>query len=115
MKIFDRISKLINNEGVSVRSFEANIGCSNGTIAKCLSKGTDVSSIWISKIVEKYPQYNAEWLLTGEGEMLKGEKPHSPHAADLMGLIQSQQRTIENLSGTIENQSETIRKLLENR
>jgi hypothetical protein len=68
-KISDRILQIINNEGISVRSFETIIGCSNGTIAKCVSKGTDVSSIWITKILENYPQYSAKWLLTGKEEL----------------------------------------------
>ena len=109
--IVDRIRQVIEYKKISTRKFCIEIGVANGFFDKV----KDVGSEKVLKILKTYPEINCEWLLTGEGEMLKGEKPHSPHAADLMGLLQSQQRTIENLSGTIENQSETIRKLLENR
>lgn len=70
-KISERINKIIENESVSVRSFEHKIGASNGLISKSISKGTDINSIWLSKIIESYPNYNAEWLLTGIGDFLK--------------------------------------------
>lgn len=68
-KISDRLLKIINNEGISVRSLEQKIGCSNGVLAKCIQKGTDISSLWLSKLIEILPKYNAEWLLTGNGDL----------------------------------------------
>ncbi|RQO31911.1 hypothetical protein DBR32_03650 [Taibaiella sp. KBW10] len=47
------------------------IGASKGVLSRALAKDTDIQSKWIIKIVENYPHYNAEWLLTGKGEMLK--------------------------------------------
>lgn len=45
---------------------------------------------------------SAEWLLTGEGEMLKSstqkEEPAPITSERLLSIIESQQRTIENLS-----------------
>ena len=69
--ISDRLLKIVNNEGISVRSLEQKIGCSNGVLAKCIQKGTDISSLWLSKFIEIFPKYDAEWLLTGNGDMLK--------------------------------------------
>ena len=69
--ISTRILKIIENESISVRRLEQKIGCSNGVLAKCVQKNTDISSIWVSKIIETNPKYNADWLLTGNGEMLK--------------------------------------------
>jgi len=66
-----RITKIIANEAVSVRHFEKIIGCSNGLIQKCISRSSDINSVWLSNIAEKYPQYNAEWILTGKGDMLR--------------------------------------------
>jgi len=69
-KISDRILKIVQNEGISIRSLERKISCSNGVLAKCIQKGTDINSLWLSKIIETLPAYNADWLLTGRGEML---------------------------------------------
>lgn len=66
-----RLKQITINEGISVRQLEIIIGCSNGLLSKCILKGTDISTKWVSKIIELYPKYNAEWLLTGKSTMLK--------------------------------------------
>ncbi len=71
--ISDRIAQIIKGQGLSTRAFEQQIGCSNGVISKCINKGTDISSQWVSKIIETFVEINPRWLLTGEGEMLQGE------------------------------------------
>ncbi len=68
--ISDRIALIIKEEGISIRAFEQHIGCSNGVISKCINKGTDISSLWVSKIIETFPKIDPKWLLTGEGTML---------------------------------------------
>lgn len=68
--ISDRIALIIKEEGISIRAFEQHIGCSNGVISKCINKGTDISSLWVSKIIETFPEIDPKWLLTGEGTML---------------------------------------------
>jgi hypothetical protein len=70
MNISDRLLKIVNNEGISVRLLEKKIGCSNGVLAKCIQKGTDISSLWLSKFIEIFPKYDAKWLLTGNGDMI---------------------------------------------
>ena len=75
-KISDRLEKIVKNEGISVRAFEERIGCSNGVLAKSIAKGTNVSTIWLSKIIEIMPEYNAAWLLTGKGAMIIEKEIH---------------------------------------
>lgn len=72
MAIFsDNLAKFLGIKGVSIRALEQRIGSSNGVISRSISKGTDISSQWVSKIIEAYPDLNPTWLLTGKGEMLK--------------------------------------------
>lgn len=70
-KISDRILKIVDTEKISIRHLEQIIGCSNGVLSKSIKKGTDISTFWISKIIEVLPYYDANWLLTGIGDMLK--------------------------------------------
>ena len=72
-KISDILSTIIENEGISTRSFEQQIGCSNGVISRCISKGTDISSLLVSKIIEVFPKYNSHWIMTGRGYMLNSD------------------------------------------
>ena len=70
MKNIDRVRQIIEEKGVSIRSFEQVIGASNGTISKAISRGGDIGSELVAKIVRAYPDINTEWLLTGNGAML---------------------------------------------
>ena len=80
--ISDRIAQIIKKEGISTRAFEQQIGCSNGVISKCINKGTDISSQWVSKIIETYSEVDPKWLLTGEGKMLQGAENKSVPTAN---------------------------------
>lgn len=71
--MIERLSQFIDNLNISVRQFEGKIAASNGLIRKAISSKTDIQSKWIVSIAENFPQLNVEWLLTGQGEMLKGE------------------------------------------
>lgn len=66
-----RIKVIADREGLSVTAFESAIGASRGVFTRALSNNTDVQAKWLISIVEKYPEYSSEWLLKGEGEMLK--------------------------------------------
>lgn len=78
-KISDRIYKLIKNEEITIRAFEQKIGSSNGLISKFIKNGqssdedkfTDIQGKWLSIIIDTFPRYDASWLLTGKGEMLR--------------------------------------------
>lgn len=127
-KISDRLLKIINNEGISVRSLEQKIGCSNGVLAKCIQKGTDISSLWLSKLIEILPKYDAEWLLTGNGDMfnkkdqVSGEFLIKEPGIGYVGspergceLCKMKNELIESLRQQIETQSKLIGHLEESK
>lgn len=97
--ISDRIAQIIKKEGISTRAFEQQIGCSNGVISKCINKGTDISSQWVSKIIETYSEVDPKWLLTGEGTMLQGAENK---------VVQTANRPIEIAHQAPEGSSEGI-------
>lgn len=69
--ILKRIEQISIEETISITRLEKVIGASKGVLSRALSKNTDIQSKWIESIVENYPRYSAEWLLTGKGPMLK--------------------------------------------
>ena len=85
-KILSRISAIIEEEHCSTSAFERSIGASKGVLSRAITNGTDIQSKWITNIVENYPRYSAEWLITGEGEMIK----HSSEAKTPAGAVTTQ-------------------------
>lgn len=77
-KFYNNINELINNEGIKITSLERKIGASQGVLSRAIRKNSTISIDWVIKILEKFPLYNANWLLTGKGNMLK-EGADSPH------------------------------------
>lgn len=71
--ILSRIEQLTQNEGTTLTALEKQIGASKAVLTRAFNNNTDISSKWIQRIVENYPLYNIEWLITGKGEMLKSD------------------------------------------
>lgn len=53
---------------------ERSIGASKGVLSRAIARGTDIQAKWIELLVDNYPQYSTDWLLTGNGPMLKSEQ-----------------------------------------
>lgn len=68
--IKDRLIKFLSHLQIGQGKFEKNCGMSNGTINN-IKDG--LSSPNLSKIRKAYPNLSLEWLITGEGSMLKDE------------------------------------------
>ena len=59
-------------KGLNDNKITVEAGISNGLIGKARVRGA-LSQENISKILYKYPDLDANWLLTGQGSMLKSE------------------------------------------
>jgi len=70
MSIKNRFKDYIKSQKTTISSYEKVIKVSNGYI-NSISKG--VGGEILLNILEKSPNLNIEWLLTGEGSMLKDE------------------------------------------
>ena len=68
MAVKDRILMIIAHENLTNKAFERKCGLSNGYVNN-FPKG--VSYTIIEKILSVFPEIDRNWLVTGEGEMLK--------------------------------------------
>ncbi|WP_428229969.1 S24 family peptidase [Flavobacterium sp.] len=66
-----RIKKYIDLKGIRVSVLEREVGMSNGSFASQLKNNKTIGLDKLENIVKKYTDINLEWLLTGEGDMLK--------------------------------------------
>lgn len=130
MKIIDRLSEYIEYKNISLNAFDKSIGASNGYIGRQIKNKASVGGDVIEKIYRIYTDINLEWLITGQGSMLKGQ-PDALSLASEPGVqygrqneeirclqeqvkeykkeLDNKQKIIENLMKTIDEQSEQIR------
>lgn len=74
MESWERIQLIIEREGMNKTSFSKAIGLTNNvTITRIINEQRNPSRSTCEKIVSAFPQYNLDWLLLGEGEMLNEE------------------------------------------
>lgn len=74
MKAKDIINQLLESKSIKAGPFAKEIGVHPTQIYDLQSeKIKKISASIASKIVNRYPEYDPIWLLTGEGEMLKSE------------------------------------------
>ena len=114
-----RIKVIADREGLSVTAFESAIGASRGVFTRALSNNTDVQAKWLISVVEKYPEYSSEWLLKGEGEMLKpvlaseGQETYlTPELERITnGEVNTLKQLISSQNITIKSQEKTIMSL----
>ena len=66
--IKERLKLFIMFKNISVREFERQIGVAYGFLANMLNSTSPEKLMRISK---QFPELNIEWLMTGEGEMLR--------------------------------------------
>lgn len=66
-----KIKHYLDYRGIKVSTLEKAVGMSNGSFASQLKNNKTIGLDKLENILSKYPDINIEWLLTGEGDMLK--------------------------------------------
>ena len=123
----ERLKFFVSNLGISEREFCRSIGVGSAYIA---SIKKSIKADKLDAITKRYPELNPIWLMRGTGEMYSGAAPlprtlpepepvalPSEMLADLLAearkekarllsIIESQQRTIENLTAAVASQKD---------
>jgi hypothetical protein len=112
---FDRLDKYMNFIGLNDNKITVQAGLPVGALGKQRRGGRGLSVQSIAKILHTYPDINAEWLITGDGEMIKGgentlSEPQSSYIGTCAECKQKDQR-IADLLETITVQKELIAEL----
>lgn len=120
-KVKDRLSAFIEYLGLSTSAFEKICGLSNGYVRNI--KG-NLGGKKLEDILNKFPQLNRNWLLFGEGSMLKDSENQPQNVTiiqpeeqgminKLFLLVESQRKDIETLIQLVKNKDEKIEELLD--
>jgi|WetSurMetagenome_2_1015567.scaffolds.fasta_scaffold18593_5 hypothetical protein len=110
-----RLKEYIDSKGISISKFEKSIGMSNASFGKSLKSGGTIGADKLEIILNHYPDINLEWLVTGNGEMLKStsEIPPGLNKSSECEKCKANERLINALQETIESQRKLICRLEE--
>ena len=111
MNINKRIEAIINTlEGGKRMSFAEKIGRKSNQVSNMLKDDASVGNIIIQDILKTYPNINANWLISGDGEMLKEENIKESESlkneSDYLEII-------KNLTNQIDRLTEQSNKLID--
>lgn len=70
--MIERVKKIIELKSKSIREFALLIGVKHVTLNQQISGTRSLSLDIITAILNSFEDISAEWLLRGDGEMLKG-------------------------------------------
>lgn len=77
-RIIDRVNDYIQYRGMSIRAFESEAGIKYSTISAAIKRGTELNTATLLKIIDTYDDIDTDWLMKGEGEMLREDNQPSP-------------------------------------
>lgn len=82
MNVKERLKKFIASKGLGQKAFEIECGLSNGYVNNIRRSVTIEKA---RQILERYPELNINWLMTGQGEMLKTQSANTVVTGDVSG------------------------------
>src|SRR5690606_10998212 len=89
-----RIKEYIDFKGIRISTFEKSIGISNGSFGGQFKKNKTKGVDKLESILRLYPDLSAEWVLTGNGAMLKDTESYEQTIESLRKVIKAQEKTI---------------------
>lgn len=104
MRIIDRLYVYMNFKDITAYAFERTCGIANGYLKKQHNGKGSIGSDILERIHRYYPDMNASWLLTGEGEMIirdpdnelkEEEKKYLTIKDEMIAILQNQITLLE--------------------
>lgn len=74
LDLHSRLEQFLDSQGITKQSIELKFGMSNGSLGKSIRNKASFGVGILENILIQYPLLSAEWLLRGEGEMLRNSK-----------------------------------------
>lgn len=111
-KIKERILKIAEEKGVSKEKFFQKIGMTYGSF-KGIQKNTALNSDALERIVSIYPDIDCEWLLTGNGAMVKKNQRYNDNILSIESTNDYQKQSQESARiSYLEGQVDLLKELL---
>lgn len=108
-----RIQALKNFYGFSTRALAMKCGMNQPTVDRMLKGINAININFITSLLSAFPELSAEWLLRGEGEMLKSDvsSKEAERIVKLNNVVESLQDVIDVRNEKIISLTERIKQL----
>lgn len=105
-----RIKEYIDSKGINIHAFEKSVNISNGAFASQLKKNKTIGVDKLENILKIYSDLNPDWVLTGNGDMLKQlTAQHSDVNSSTLFMMQKNcEQTVDSLNNVIAAQQKII-------
>jgi transcriptional regulator with XRE-family HTH domain len=98
-KIISRLSEYVDSQGLSFNKIAQKIGVSNSYFSKMVKSNGSLGEDIIRKILLEYENVSPDWLLTGDGPMLRTEpKKTTPGVCPAPGKCDQLEKDIKKLT-----------------
>jgi len=110
--IAERLLAVIEYSGLSQTAFAKKVGSTQANLWRQLN-GQKVNVATLMAVAQQFPEVDCNWLLRGEGSMLKGEIDNAQERRidSLLDVVATQQETIKNLQEKIKQLQDKIKQL----
>ena len=113
-KTINRLIEYIEYKHISLNKFSIELGVSNSYFSKMVRNNASIGSDIIEKILRTHIDLSPEWLLTGNGSMLRGKNQPISLVEEPKPLYTTRKQPddiIDRILNRLEQQSEEIGKL----
>lgn len=118
LELSNRIKLFVEHTKMSVRKFAAECGLKQPTLDKHIRGTADPNVVTLIGIAKRFPELSLDWLLLGEGNMLKGksdietlEDKNTERLIKLVDTIATLQDTINQKNDAIASLTERVKQL----
>lgn len=85
-ELVERINKIREYKGLTGKALSDEIGMKYSTMNNYLNGNQDPTVPFLMRILDKYPDVSAEWLMRGEGAMIKKKSMEDELTKELADL-----------------------------
>lgn len=111
MDLLDRLKAVVSYSKMSDRAFALKCGLRQPTLDKQLKGLRSVSLETIIAVGQRFPEVSSDWLLYGDGEMLRNESKETERINAMLDTITLLQDTIRTKDDTIKMLMKRIEEL----
>lgn len=112
MEISQRINELISALGHNKSSFAQAIGVSQPIVTHITNGRNNPGLEVIQKILTKYPEVSAEWLVMGRGEMMLNNKLNKKIINDLYSALYIKNIQLTTLHAEVQDQLDILKRYI---